>query len=139
MIVIDANSIVKLALEEPYSKETREFIRGALNGEDNIATVDIALAEALNAVWKHNLVIKDLSDQKAELAGTEIMEFWEDINKVPSQLIADKARRIAKTHKLTVYDSLYVAAAIKHDSILLTFDRAIKENVARLGVELVKL
>ena len=139
MIVIDANSIVKLALEEPYSKEVREFIRNALNGEDEIATVDIALAEALNAVWKHNVAIKDLSDQKAEVAGSEILEFWENLNKISSNLIADKARRIAKTHKLTIYDSLYVAAAMKSETMLLTFDGAIKENEKRLGIELIKL
>lgn len=139
MIVIDANTIVKMALEEPYSKEVREFIHNALEGEDEIVTVDIALAEALNAVWKHNVAIKDLPDQKAELAGSEILEFWEDLDKIPSHLIADKARLIAKTHKLTVYDSLYVAAALKHDSLLLTFDGAIIENEKRLGVELIKL
>lgn len=139
MIVIDANTLVKLALEEPYSKEVREFIRNALSGEDEIATVDIALAESLNAIWKHNVAIKDLSDQKAELAGAEILQFWEDLNKIPSHLIADKARRIAKSHKLSIYDSLYVAAAMKPDSVLLTFDGAIKENESRLGVELVKL
>lgn len=139
MTVIDANSIVKLALEEPYSKKVREFIRNALTGEEEITTVDIALAEALNAVWKHNVVIKDLSDQKADTASIEILEFWDNLDRVPSAAIADKAMRIAKTHKLTVYDSLYVAAAIKHQAPLLTFDKAIKENEARLGIELVKI
>lgn len=139
MIVIDANCIVKLALEEPYSQEVRELIRNALTGEEEIITVDIALAEALNAVWKHNVAIKDLPDQKAEKASSEIMEFWGNLDNIPSSLIAERAMRISKRYRLTLYDSLYIAAAIEREAKLLTLDGAMKENADRLGVELIKL
>lgn len=140
MIVIDANAIVKLALEEEHSQEVRKFIYDSLSSDqEEIITVDIALAESLNAVWKHNVVIKDLADSKFELASSEILEFWNNLDKIPSYLIANEARQIAKKHKLAVYDSFYVAGAIKNDALLLTFDGGIIKNEERLGVKILKL
>ena len=139
MIIVDANVIVKLALEEMHSHEARKFIyKILLNGKEEITTVDIALAESLNALWKHNAVIKDLTNKKFELATNEILEFWGNLDKIPSDSIANEAIKVAQRCNLTIYDSLYAAASLQYKSPLFTFDRAVKEKAKRLGISLIE-
>ncbi|MDE1860524.1 MAG: type II toxin-antitoxin system VapC family toxin [Candidatus Micrarchaeota archaeon] len=139
MIIIDANAIAKLALQEDGSKETRFFIKKALSAGETIGAPDIALAEALNSVWKHNVLIRDLNDKGFDIAIEEITEFWPNIEAIPTELLAHNATTISKTHRLTVYDSLYVAASLVNKAPLLTFDRPITKKHLEVGIELVKL
>ena len=85
------------------------------------------------------MLIKDLADTQFELANSEILEFWSNLDKISSYVIANKARQIAKKHRLTIYDSLYVAGAIENDALLLTFDGGIIKNEEKLGVKVLKL
>lgn len=139
MIMIDANVIVKLALQEPDSLEVSKTVYDSLFGGEEIVTVDIALAEALNALWKHNVIVKDLNDAKFHLGCSEIIEFWNNIDKVEGKDIAAEAKDIAKASRLTVYDSFYVAAALKNKAVLFTFDKKIIANAEKLKVKLLKL
>ncbi len=139
MIVIDASAIVKLALEEPSSKETRSTIKAFLSDGEIIASPSVAIAEVLNALWKHNVLIKDLKDSSLTVAIQEIMEFWDNVEKIPVETLVHGAINIAKRHKLTVYDSFYVAASISNKAPLLTFDNQIIDNHEELSVELAKL
>jgi predicted nucleic acid-binding protein len=47
-----------------------------------------------------------------------MLEFWNNIDKIPSGSVAKEANRTAKKYRRAVYDSLYVAAAIKNDAPL---------------------
>jgi predicted nucleic acid-binding protein len=139
MIIADANALVKLALQEPGSAEVRKIVRSILsNDEEEVASVDIALAEALNALWKHNSLIKDLDNKKYSLAFTEILELWPNISEIPTKTIAEEASGIAKSSSLTFYDSLYVAASIKNKAPLLTFDKEIIKSAGKLRIKLLK-
>ena len=139
MIVIDANAIAKLALEEQSSKETRDAIKMFLSEGETIASPSIAIAEALNAIWKHNVLIKDLKDTSMYLAVKETMDFWDNVEKIPVETLALEALNIAKKHGLTVHDSFYVAAALSNGSPLLTFDNQITSNHKELNLKLVKI
>ena len=50
MIVLDASFLVKLVVEEEGSKEARRLVRDWIGGGEVLATVDIALAEALRSI-----------------------------------------------------------------------------------------
>ncbi|MEM2687630.1 MAG: hypothetical protein QW796_04705 [Thermoproteota archaeon] len=52
-IILDSNILVKLVVNEPGSSEVRKRIEALLEGGFNLYTVDLALPEALNALWKH--------------------------------------------------------------------------------------
>lgn len=138
MIVVDASAIVKLVLEEQFSKETRHTIKMFLSKGEIIASPSIAIAESLNTLWKHNVLIKDLKDSSLPVAMQEITDFWENVEKIPVETLASEAMVTAKKHKLTVYDSFYVAAASLNRSPLFTFDRRITENYKELNIKLVK-
>lgn len=138
MIIVDANAIVKLALEEQFSKETRYTIKMFLSEGEIIASPSIAIAEALNTLWKHNVLIKDLKDSSLPIAMQEITDFWDNVEKMPVEALASEAMNIAKKHRLTVYDSFYVVAASLNRAPLLTFDRDITENYKELNIKIVK-
>lgn len=139
MIIIDASAMVKLALDEPWSEETRRLIKNTLSEGELVGAPALALPEALNTIWKHNVLIKDLKDDKFFLAIEEILEFWDNLEILPVEPLAQKAISIAKEHKLTVYDSFYVAAGLLNGSPLFTFDSKILENYEKLKIKLVKV
>jgi len=51
---------VKLVTDEPGSREARKTIKRYLKDGYSLYTVDIALAESLNAIWKHARIQRDL-------------------------------------------------------------------------------
>ena len=52
MIILDASFLVKLILEENGSDKARELVRSWAGSCEFLATIDLALPEALNAIWK---------------------------------------------------------------------------------------
>ncbi len=65
-LVLDSNLLVKLVTAEVDSKEARSFITDFLKRGISMYSVDIALAESLNAIWKHVRVHRDLKVENAK-------------------------------------------------------------------------
>lgn len=53
-MIVDASALVKLILEETDSDKARKIISDALKEGEDIMVPDIALSEALNAMWKES-------------------------------------------------------------------------------------
>lgn len=66
--VLDANILVKLVIEETHSKSVERIVK-ELSLKAPPYTVDIALSEDLNAIWKHVTVHKYLSYDEAVESG----------------------------------------------------------------------
>ncbi len=134
-IVLDASGMVKLVLEENYSSEVRRIVYSSLLYGEDIYVPDFSLAEALNAVWKHVYLVKDISDLEGEKAASDLLDIWERLNVYSSTEIAVDALRIAVKEGLTLYDSLYITLARKLDASLVTFDQKLREKSRKLGIK----
>jgi len=133
-IVLDASALVKLVVEEPGSAEIRRIVREALARGSSINVPDIALAEALNALWKHRVLIQDLDEEGFRGAVKDLLALWRRLAVHRSESLAPRAVEIAVERRVTVYDALYLALAESTNSTLLTFDGELKGVARSIGV-----
>ena len=132
MIVLDASFLVKLVLEEEGSREARNLAKHWIRQNEILSTLDIALAEALNAIWKHASRIRDLDEAKAVGSMKDLIRIWMLLEVHSSATVAEDAFRLALETGLTVYDSLYIELARSMGAKLATFDtRQAKAAIAR--------
>jgi predicted nucleic acid-binding protein len=85
--------------------------------------VDLALAEGLNAIWKHTNILKDLKMEEADPAVDDLTRIYDGLNTIAAREITAEAMHVALTQNITVYDALYIAAAQKNNSTLYTADQ----------------
>lgn len=128
MIILDASFIVKLILEEEESEEAWMFIEEVVKQGEELATMDIALAEVLNAIWKHYTLIKDIDRDVLDGAVSDLLLLWSKLSKIDSADTGEKAMYIAVNHDITIYDSLYLAASKKYGATLATYDDKQREK-----------
>jgi predicted nucleic acid-binding protein len=110
-------------MNEPGSKEARANVSDSLKKGYTLHTVDLALAESLNAMWKHVNVLKDLKAEEAEPAIKDLTRIYDSLEIITVRSITEETTQIALTHNITVYDALYIAAAQKLKGTLYTADQ----------------
>lgn len=124
---MDSNILVKLVTEATGSKEARISVRDFLRKGYSPYTVDIALAESLNAIWKHVKLHKDLSSEEAKPAIQDLTSIYDKLKILTTRELTEEATDIALAQNMTVYDSLYIAATKKLKGILYTSDQRLHE------------
>ena len=110
-------------MNETGSKEARATIANVLKKGYMLHTVDIALVEGLNALWKHSNILKDLKPEETNLAMDDLTRVYDGLNIIKTRELKEETIHIALTQNITVYDSLYVAAAQKLSGTLYTADQ----------------
>ncbi len=121
-VVIDASVALKWVFDEPGTQAAL-----ALREEPLIAP-EIWLAEAANALWRHSRL--------GEISAEEALARMEELTQAPVAAIAIEpfvadALRLATEILHPVYDCLYLALAIRHDTYLITDDRRFAVAAAR--------
>ena len=122
-MILDSNVLIKLIVNEPNSEKARRRIREVIEKNFSLYTIDIALAESLNALWKHVKLHRDLQKREAESAAKDLKELYDSLNVITTRELLDESVETALTWDITVYDSLYVAAAKKLRATLYTADQ----------------
>ena len=97
-------------------------------------TLDIALAECLNAPWKHARIAKDSEEKDLHKAVSDLLTLWNHLEVIWRRDLASEAIRISLEDEIPIYDALYIAAAIKHKTGLATFDEKLKGIARKRGV-----
>jgi predicted nucleic acid-binding protein len=131
VIVIDASAIVALILMEKGYEKVSEIIRV----EKPVYTVDHAIKEVANAIWKATYLKKVISNDSAlkiykgfiKLVETHIIRVENESRYI------DKAMEIALRYGIPVYDALYIAQALIYGE-LLTFDQIQARIAKELGI-----
>ena len=91
--------------------------------------MDIALAESLNAIWKHANIHKDLKHEEANAAINDLTKIYDALHIISTRELTQKTTEIALTQNITIYDSLYLAATQKLNATLYTADQKL-HNIA---------
>jgi predicted nucleic acid-binding protein len=136
MIILDASFIIKIILEERYSDIASNLLKEFIRDGERITSIDIALAEILNTLWKHHILIGDIDDDKLYESYNDAMNLWRYIEVIRTDEVAELAIDIATKNKLSIYDSLYIGSAIKYNAGLATFDRVMRRVGGKLGVNI---
>ncbi|MEM2939887.1 MAG: type II toxin-antitoxin system VapC family toxin [Candidatus Bathyarchaeia archaeon] len=133
-IILDSNILVKLIVNEPGSSEVRKHIEALLEGGFNLSTIDLALPEALNALWKHAKLSGALDENETLNAAEDLIQIYSRLNIIESKMLYREALEMALNLNITVYDALYIAAARKSGAKLYTADRKLKDAASRYTI-----
>jgi predicted nucleic acid-binding protein len=123
---------VKLILNETSSKEARATVTSVLKKGYTLYTVDLALAEGLNVIWKHTSILKDLKVEEANPAVEDLTRIYDGLNIIAAREITVEAMQVALTQTIAVYDALYIAAAQKINGTLYTADQKLHDAANEL-------
>lgn len=124
---------MKLIINEPGSNEAMANIASALKKGYALYTVDFALLEGLNVIWKHANVLKDFKREEAISATEDFAKIYDGLNVVSARDVRDQAIQIALTENITVYDAVYVAAAQKLKGMLYTADQKLCTGAKKIA------
>jgi len=128
VIVVDAIVIASYVLKEE-----------GWEGLDNVmlkgVTLDYAIKEVANAIWKYYKVRRKLDEIGATTAYKALKVLMRDVLLVkPQEKYLDEAFQIALSHEITVYDSLYLAMAMKEKLPIITFDKKQAKVAREMGL-----
>ena len=112
-----------------------KFFIGVESGSNTAIVPELLLAEAANVVLK-----KKICGELSEEEGTQLLA---DIQAMPIRLISHQmfileAYELADRYRLTVYDALFIALAVKHSAPVLSADEKIIRIADLLGLPSVK-
>jgi predicted nucleic acid-binding protein len=93
--------------------------------------VDIALAESLNAIWKHTNLHKDLKPENIKPIMQDLLRIHDKLSIITTREIAQSAMNIASTQEITAYDAIYIAAAQKLNATLCTADQKLHKTAQK--------
>jgi predicted nucleic acid-binding protein len=113
-IVVDASVALKWVLDEPESEAA-----AALRDHELIAPA-LWLAEAANALWRHAR-IGDISGDKAAAFFSELLKA--PVASLPIEPYLERALELAMEIGHPVYDCIYLALALQHQTHVVTADR----------------
>ncbi|AJC70785.1 nucleotide-binding protein [Thermococcus guaymasensis DSM 11113] len=113
MIVIDASALVKVVLQEPGWEEVPT--------EPHVATLDYALVEGMNAIWKA-VRRGELTTEQGRVKVTVLKTLGSSITLFDARSFFERGLEIAFKENITIYDALYIALAEALKAKLLTAD-----------------
>jgi predicted nucleic acid-binding protein len=113
-IVVDASVALKWVLDEPGSEAAV-----ALRDQELIAPV-LWLAEAANALWRHAR-IGEISDDEAAAHFSELLKA--PVASLPIEPYLEPALQLAGEIGHPVYDCIYLALALRHQTHVVTADQ----------------
>lgn len=128
MTVIDASSLAKYILREVNWEKIREYL------ENEVYSLNIALVEISNAIWKHRVLYDRISEEGA-MAAFEAVKILKDIVIFESfEGYLDNAMEISYDNKIPIYDALYISQAHKYGKII-TSDKLQRDVAHKMKIE----
>jgi len=129
-VIIDPSALVAYLLEESGFEKTRDLLAEGVDGPA------LLLMESSNAVLEASKS-KRIERSDAEKAIEVLVSLHESNMEVHDEAdLLGSALRIACDHSLTMYDSVYLALALKLGGSLASKDRKQVEIAKKLGVEI---
>jgi len=124
--VIDSSALIKYFAREIGWERVRELMM------DGVITIDLAIKEVANALWKK--VIR--GETNYDTALTIIKTLLEDtIPIIDQREYLMKALELAVKHRITIYDAIFIVLALEKNMELITSDKAQAAVAEKIGVK----
>ena len=122
-LVVDASVAIKWFLPEPDAEPAVALLRAG----HRLIAPDLLWIEVASVLWK---VARrgSLTAEEAERMISDAAAFPVEI--IDSGMLLTEALRIATATDRTVYDSLYVALAVRQDAVMVTADERLVNALA---------
>jgi predicted nucleic acid-binding protein len=130
--VVDTSALIRLFVPDgTLPKDFEEFLRGVERSLNIAIAPELLLAEAANVINNKQLS-EELSENESDQILSDVLSL--PIRLFPHRPILPRAFELARVHKLTVYDTLYLALAEEHGAVIFTADRKLLKAAAHLGL-----
>ncbi|MEM4727572.1 MAG: type II toxin-antitoxin system VapC family toxin [Candidatus Bathyarchaeia archaeon] len=103
--------------------------RAELDKLRDAATLDLALYEALNAIWKEHVLLERMDWNTAYEFSKLLSEVFNVIEKHGIEGLELDVLQQAVEHGITIYDASYLTIAVKKNFILVTDDERLSEKI----------
>jgi len=130
VIAIDASSLAKYVLREENWRDVRNHL---LNEPYSL---NLALAEVSNAIWKHSVLYGRISREQANKMFKALEKLREVVVFEPFEKYLEDAVKIAMDKNITVYDALYIAQAKKIGKLLTSDDKQ-RKIAEEIGIDVI--
>jgi predicted nucleic acid-binding protein len=130
--IVDSSVVAKWVIDEPGGEKARELIARDVF----LRAPDLIVSELANILWK-KVIRGDLTAEKVAEQLDNLLRDHIDVtvHLLPARILAQRASQIALETGRSVYDSLYLAAAVQARCRLITADerlvRSIKDPILR--------
>jgi len=131
VIVIDSSVLVKFFSREEGWKQARRFI------EEGAITVDMAVKEVANALWKK--VLQGDMELSTALEIVSDLSRGDVVRLVDQKELLGEALKLAAKTRITVYDALFIVLAKRMGLKLVTADRRQAKAAEEAAVEVILL
>ena len=127
--VIDSSALAVFLLKEEGWKRMREILR------EKPYTIELAIKEVANSIWKRVKLLKDIDENKALTILGDLLKLRRTALRIePQDIYLGQALEIALKNDATIYDSLFIAQALAKKAILVTLDKKQAEIADKWGV-----
>lgn len=121
--VIDASVLVKLFFEEDHSEAAQRWVQTT----SELLAPDLIWPEAASVIWKRS--------RRGDLRREDAFEIAAQMLRLPLRIrpstdLLPDALQLALRFDRTVYDSLYVALAVKTKSMVISSDKRLVHALA---------
>jgi predicted nucleic acid-binding protein len=131
-LIVDSSVVAKWFVNEPGGEKARELIAPNIF----LRAPDLIVSELANIFWK-KAIRGDLTAEKVTERLDSVLRDHIDVtvHLLPARILAKQASQIALATGRSVYDCLYLAAAVQAHCCLITADerfvRSIKDPILR--------
>ncbi len=126
IFVLDTSAIIRLYLPDgPIPEKLEECIKSAWKAESSLLIPELAIAEIGQVLWK--------KEQAGYIKKKESDEIINAFFELPIEILGhydllNDAISIARQHQITVYDSFFIALALKKNADLITADKKLEKT-----------
>ncbi len=122
-IVVDASVVAAAFFPEPH----RAAAAALLADDEELVAPELLLAEVANVIWKrHGCGEIDAAEANDLLA--DVLRL--PISYIPAAELIESALELAVALRRTVYDSLYLALAVREGAVMVTGDERLVNAIS---------
>ena len=123
-VILDSSLIAAIFFKEEASERAERAVENC-----DLITVDLAAAEVANVAWKRVIFFNESKEITSKALKGSIDFITGVCEIITSQELLEDAFEIAIVDKITIYDSLFIAASEREKVPLLTTDGKLYEKV----------